>query len=56
MEKVKQLQLKEFGRGLITSDKTIAGVKIVVFYEDGDLAEYSSKRDLKLDKKYRGKE
>ncbi len=52
-EKVKGLGLKEFGRGLINSDAEIRGVKIVIFYNNGDLAEYSSMRDLSLPKEYR---
>lgn len=48
-----ELKLKEFGHGLIEADKKISGVKIVVFYEDGELVEYSSKRDNSLDEKFR---
>ena len=53
MKQKTNLELRELGRGLIESDKEIAGVKIVVFYDDGELDEYSSKRDLSLPDKYR---
>ena len=40
--------LKSLGRQIIGRDKTVVGVKFIIFFKDGKLMEYNSRQDENL--------